>query len=282
MNPVDQISAASKVPPQALEAEQSLLGGLLLDNRYMDQIANEVDAVDFYGRHHQLIFDAVRELQGKNEPADVITVAEWLEQNGKLDEVGGYSYIGSLASQTPSTANISHYARIVRERSILRSLIMVANDISTTAYAPDGMSPREVLDHAEKLVFDLSEKDGRRRQEFRTIQTLSALAVDRIEKLSESKDPITGMPTGFTDLDEMTAGLQRGDLVVIAGRPSMGKTSLAMNVAEYVAVQKKLRWRSSAWKCRGNSWRCGCCLPSEGLMRTKCEPADSMTMTGLV
>ncbi len=240
MNPVDQISAASKVPPQALEAEQSLLGGLLLDNRYMDQIANEVDAVDFYGRHHQLIFDAVRELQGKNEPADVITVAEWLEQNGKLDEVGGYSYIGSLASQTPSTANISHYARIVRERSILRSLIMVANDISTTAYAPDGMSPREVLDHAEKLVFDLSEKDGRRRQEFRTIQTLSALAVDRIEKLSESKDPITGMPTGFTDLDEMTAGLQRGDLVVIAGRPSMGKTSLAMNVAEYVAVQKKL------------------------------------------
>lgn len=238
MKTAELVSGTPKLPPQALEAEQSLLGGLLLDNRRWDEVSDEVGRVDFYNQSHRLIFDAVRALQGKNEPADVITVSEWLEQNGNLEEAGGLAYVGNLASNTPSTANILNYARIVRERSILRSLISAANEISDTAYTPEGKTPREVLDHAEKLVFDISEHDGRRRQGFTAIQELLTRSVDHIEELYESKETVTGMPTGFTDLDEMTAGLQRGDLVVVAGRPSMGKTAFAMNVAEFVALEK--------------------------------------------
>ena len=240
MKAAELVSGTPKLPPQALEAEQSLLGGLLLDNRRWDEVSDEVGRVDFYNQSHRLIFDAVRALQGKNEPADVITVSEWLEQNGNLEEAGGLAYVGNLASNTPSTVNILNYARIVRERSILRSLISAANEISDTAYTPEGKTPREVLDHAEKLVFDISEHDGRRRQGFTAIQELLTRSVDHIEELYESKETVTGMPTGFTDLDEMTAGLQRGDLVVVAGRPSMGKTAFAMNVAEFVALTKNL------------------------------------------
>ena len=240
MKAAELVSGTPKLPPQALEAEQSLLGGLLLDNRRWDEVSDEVGRVDFYNQSHRLIFDAVRALHGKNEPADVITVSEWLEQNGNLEEAGGLAYVGNLASNTPSTANILNYARIVRERSILRSLISAANEISDTAYTPEGKTPREVLDHAEKLVFDISEHDGRRRQGFTAIQELLTRSVDRIEELYESKETVTGMPTGFTDLDDMTAGLQRGDLVVVAGRPSMGKTAFAMNVAEFVALEKEL------------------------------------------
>lgn len=239
MKTAELVSGSPKLPPQALEAEQSLLGGLLLDNRRWDEVSDEVGTSDFYSRNHRLIFDAVRALQGKNDPADVITVSEWLEQNGSLEEAGGLVYIGNLASNTPSTVNILNYARIVRERSILRSLIGAANEIAQTAYTPGGKSPREVLDHAEKLVFDISEHDGRKRREFIAIQELLTRSVDRIEELYESKETVTGMPTGFADLDDMTAGLQRGDLVVVAGRPSMGKTAFAMNVAEYVALEKK-------------------------------------------
>ncbi len=238
MKAAELVSGTPKLPPQALEAEQSLLGGLLLDNRRWDEVSDEVGRVDFYNQSHRLIFDAVRALQAKNEPADVITVSEWLEQNGNLEEAGGMAYVGNLASNTPSTANILNYARIVRERSILRSLISAANEISDTAYTPEGKTPREVLDHAEKLVFDISEHDGRRRQGFTAIQELLTRSVDHIEELYESKETVTGMPTGFTDLDEMTAGLQRGDLVVVAGRPSMGKTAFAMNVAEFIALEK--------------------------------------------
>ncbi len=240
MKAAELVSGTPKLPPQALEAEQSLLGGLMLDNRRWDEVSDEVKSVDFYNQSHRLIFDAVLALQGKNEPADVITVSEWLEQNGKLEEAGGLAYVGNLASNTPSTANILNYARIVRERSILRSLISAANEISETAYVPKGKTPREVLDHAEKLVFDISEHDGRRRQGFTAIQELLTRSVDHIEELYESKETVTGMPTGFTDLDDMTAGLQRGDLVVVAGRPSMGKTAFAMNVAEFVALEKEL------------------------------------------
>lgn len=240
MKAAELVSGSPKLPPQALEAEQSLLGGLLLDNRRWDEVNDEVGGADFYSRNHRLIFDAIRALQAKNDPADVITVSEWLEQNGELEDAGGLAYLGNLAGNTPSTANILNYARIVRERAILRSLISAANEISDTAYTPEGRSPREVLDHAEKLVFDISERDGRSRQGFTTIQDLLTRSIDRIEELFESRETVTGVPTGFTDLDEMTSGLQRGDLVIVAGRPSMGKTSFAMNVAEYVALEKKL------------------------------------------
>jgi replicative DNA helicase len=195
---------------------------------------------DFYNQNHRLIYSAIATLRSESDPADVITVSEWLDANNKLEGAGGLAYIGSLANNTPSTANIMTYAKIVRERAILRSLIGAANDIADSAYNPEGRTPREVLDQAEKLVFDISERDGRSREGFTPIQELLTRSINRIDELYESKEAITGIPTGFTDLDEMTSGLQRGDLVVVAGRPSMGKTSLAMNIAEYVAVEKQL------------------------------------------
>lgn len=234
------VSGSPKLPPQALEAEQSLLGGLLLDNRHWDQVTAELGVADFYNHNHRLIFDGIKSLQSTGEPADVITVSEWLDNNGVLDGAGGLAYIGTLANNTPSTANILTYAKIVRERSILRCLIAAANDIADSAYSPAGRTPREVLDHAEKLVFEISERDSRNRHGFCSIQELLTGAMNRIEELFESKQSVTGIATGFNDIDEMTSGLQRGDLIVIAGRPSMGKTSLSMNIAEYVVIEKKL------------------------------------------
>ena len=238
--PADIFSRSPKLPPQALEAEQSLLGGLLLDNRKWDEVTEHVGVQDFYSQGHRVIFEAIAGLLSAGDPADVITASEWLENQEKLETAGGLAYLGTLANNTPSTANILTYARIVRERAILRSLIGAANDISDVAYNPEGRSPREVLDHAEKLVFDISERDGRSRSGFTSIQDLLTRSIDRIEELYDSTESITGIPTGFSDLDEMTSGLQRGDLIIAAGRPSMGKTSFAMNIAEYVAVEKKL------------------------------------------
>ena len=237
---LELITRSPKLPPQALEAEQSLLGGLLLDNRKWDEVTEEVGIQDFYSQNHRLIFEAIGGLQAAGDPADVITASEWLDSENKLETAGGLAYIGNLANNTPSTANILTYAKIVRERAILRSLIAAANDISDSAYNPEGKTPREILDQAEKLVFDISERDGRARQGFTSIQDLLSRSIDRIEELYESKEAITGVPTGFSDLDNMTSGLQPGDLVIVAGRPSMGKTSFAMNIAEYVAVEKQL------------------------------------------
>ncbi len=211
-----------------------------MDNRKWDEVIDEVGSQDFYSQNHRLIFNAIAGLQAAGDPADVITASEWLESDNKLDAAGGLSYIGSLANNTPSTANILTYAKIVRERSILRSLIAAANDIADSAYNPEGQTPKEVLEKAEKLVFDIADRDGRSRQGFQSIQELLSKSIDRIEELFESKEAITGIPTGFADLDNMTSGLQRGDLVIVAGRPSMGKTSFAMNIAEYVAVEKQL------------------------------------------
>ncbi len=217
-----------------------MLGGLLLDNRRWDEVVDEVGAHDFYSQNHRLIFEAISGLQGLSDPADVVTTSEWLENEGNLEAAGGLAYLGNLANNTPSTANILTYAKIVRERSILRSLISAANEISDTAYHPKGRTPRQVLDHAEQLVFDISERDGRSQKGFSSIQELLARSIERITELHESEESITGISTGFTDLDAETSGLQPGDLIIVAGRPSMGKTSFAMNIAEFVAVEKKL------------------------------------------
>ena len=212
-------------------SEQSLLGGLLLDNRRWDEVVDEVKAGDFYHQNHRLIFEAIAGLQGANDPADIVTASEWLEKQGDLARVGGLAYLSTLANNTPGTANILTYARIVRERAILRALIAAANDISANAYNRDGKTPREVLDYAQQKVLEISEGDEQGRDGFISIQELLTGSgtrqgvIDRIDELFESKEAITGIPTGFNDLDEQTSGLQRGDLVIVAGRPSMGKTA---------------------------------------------------------
>lgn len=228
-----------RVPPQSIEAEQSVLGGLMLDNRCLDQIGDKLDPEDFYRKEHQLIFKAISDLTVESKPADVLTVSEYLQNTGELAQAGGLAYIGTLAKNTPSTANVTAYAEIVRERSVMRHLLSVAGDISRAVYEPEGRSTVELLDFAERNIFAISEM-GSRSGGFQPLTKLLSIAVERIDKLYQSDSPISGLPTGFTDLDGMTSGLQDADLVIVAGRPSMGKTSLAMNIAENVAVGQKL------------------------------------------
>ncbi len=231
---------ALKVPPQSIDAEQSVLGGLLIDNQRWDAIADKISIDDFYRREHRLIFSAISALCHENSPADVVTVSERLEQTGDLDAAGGLAYLGSLANNTPSAANVAAYAEIVRERSILRQLLHATGEISDAAYNPGDRSANQVLDYAEKRVFDISESRARRRGGYEPIASLLTKTVDRIDELYRKQGAITGVATGFTDLDEKTSGLQPSDLVVIAGRPSMGKTTLAMNIAENAAVGHKI------------------------------------------
>jgi len=231
---------ALKVPPQSIDAEQSVLGGLLLDNQRWDAIADRLSVDDFYRREHRLIFAAISALCQENSPADVITVSERLEQTGDLEAAGGLAYIGSLANNTPSAANVPAYADIVRERSILRQLLAACHDISEAAYNPGGRTALEILDYAEKRIFDISEKRARRRGGYEPIASLLTKTVDRIDQLYRTQGTVTGVPTGFTDLDEKTSGLQKSDLIIIAGRPSMGKTTFAMNIAENAAVGHKI------------------------------------------
>jgi replicative DNA helicase len=228
-----------KVPPHSVEAEQSVIGGLLLDNQAWDRVGDVVTADDFYRREHRLIFNAIAALCEEASPADVVTVNEWLDKNGELEAVGGLAYIASLANNIPSATNIVAYANIVRERSVLRQLLRAASDITSKTFQPDGRSVNELLDFAEKCVMEISEK-GSRRSEAQPISKLLSQAVDRIDTLYRSKSSITGVPTGFADLDDKTSGLQPSDLVIIAGRPSMGKTSFAMNIAENAAVGQKI------------------------------------------
>jgi len=236
----ESATEALRLPPQSVEAERSVLGGLMLDNQRWDQVADRLSADDFYRKEHRLIFRAIASLCDANSPADVVTVSEWLEKNGELDGAGGLSYLGTLANNTPSAANIVAYGDIVRERAIMRNLIRVANNIGNSAYNPEGRNAAELLDYAEKNILDISEQGIHRRGGFLPLKTLLTSAVDRIDTLFRSESPITGVPTGFSDLDAMTSGLQAGDLVIVAGRPSMGKTSLAMNIAENASVGQKL------------------------------------------
>ena len=237
---VESLRQSPRVPPQSIEAEQSLLGGLLLDSRRYDEVSAEIDASDFYNKNHSRIYAAIQSCLEANQPVDVVTVSEVLERHDELEQIGGLAYIGSLANNTPGSANIMSYGRIIRERAILRKLIDASNDISTTAYNPEGRKPREVLDHAEQLIFGISESDGDKRDGFTAMDTLVAKSLDRIEELGASGSSITGISTGFSKLDEKTSGLQKGDLVVVAGRPSMGKTSFCMNLAEYAAIEQGL------------------------------------------
>ncbi len=223
-----------RLAPQSLEAEQAVLGGLLLDSGAWDRIADRLTEADFYRREHQLIFAAIAALNAEGRPADIVTVSEQLG-GAALDQVGGLSYLGQLAENTPSANNIQAYADIVRERALVRRLIDTVNDIGEKAYQPEGRSAVELLDYAERGVFAVTE-GGARRGGFQPIKSLVSKAVDRIDALFRSNSSITGVATGFSDLDAMTSGLQPGDLVIVAGRPSMGKTAFALNIAENAAV----------------------------------------------
>jgi len=235
----DSQTSALNIPPHSLSAEQSVLGGLMLDNEAWDKIADKVAEEDFYRADHRLIFRALADLADDNRPFDVVTLSGWLEKNQKLEEAGGLAYLGTLAKETPSAANIVAYAEIVRERSIMRQLISVGTDIANSGYQPEGRDSKTLLDRAESKVFKIAEQGNRGKTGMVSIKNLLAGVVDRIDELYQSDNPITGIPTGWTDFDEMTSGLQPSDLVIVAGRPSMGKTALAMNMAEQTAIKTR-------------------------------------------
>ena len=238
--PDDDI-ARLRVPPHSIEAEQSVLGGLLLDNLAWDRAADLLTESDFYRHEHRLIYGAVSALVGDSKPADVITVFEQLQTHGKGDDCGGLAYLNALAQSVPSAANMRRYAEIVRERAILRKLIAASDEIATTAFNPQGRAVMQILDEAEGKIFRIGEEGSRQRQGFQAIDKLVVSLIDRVTELYENgADEVTGVRTGFYDLDRMTAGLQKGDLIVLAARPSMGKTALALNIAENVAVHEGL------------------------------------------
>ena len=229
-----------KVPPNSIEAEQSLLGGLMLDHKSWDKVADVVTASDFYRKDHRLIFAAIATLAESANPSDVVTVSEWLENNSQLDEAGGLEYLATLANETPGAANARSYAKILRERSMLRSLITAGNEISGAAFNTEGRSAAEIVDDAERMVFEIAESGARGKSGFKALKEILPEAVDRIDLLHQSDGDITGISTGFTEFDKLTAGLQPGDLIIIAGRPSMGKTTLAINIAENAAIGSKV------------------------------------------
>ena len=236
----DAVVQALKVPPHSVEAEQSLLGGLLIDNTAWDRLGGVLTDKDFYRPEHALIYKVIQRLVSDNQPADVITVHEAVksEQGGDLV---GIDYLNSLAQSTPSAANIKGYADIVRDRSILRRLIEVSDSIVSSAFIPEGRSVRTLLDEAESRILQIGE-EGSRKADYLEIEPLLRSVVARIDELynRQGGSDITGIATGFIDLDKQTSGLQKGDLVIIAGRPSMGKTAMALNIAENVALAEGL------------------------------------------
>ena len=230
------------LPPHSIEAEQSMLGGLLLENSAYERVADVLTDDDFYRHEHKLIYRAISTLINENRPADIITVQEVLERNDQLSHAGGFEYLLTLAQSTPSAANIRRYAEIVRERSIIRQLADIGTEIARNAYNPQGKSAEQLLDEAENQVFQIAESTAKSKQGFLEMPDLLQQNIERIDALYQRDNPneVTGIATGFTDLDKMTSGLQAGDLVIVAGRPSMGKTAFAINIAEHVAISGKL------------------------------------------
>ncbi|HZP64743.1 MAG TPA: replicative DNA helicase [Rudaea sp.] len=230
---------ALRVPPHSIDAEQAVLGGLMLDERAWERIADKLEENDFYRKDHRLIYRAIGELANKNMPCDAVTLGEWFESNGLAELVGGSSYVIQLANSTPSAANIAAYAEIVREKSVLRQLIDAGTEIAGDGFQPEGRSTQEILESAEQKVFRIAESGARGRKGFVPMRTAVKEAFQILHQRYESKGAVTGLATGFTDLDEMTAGLQPADLIIVAARPSMGKTALAVNMAECAAIKSK-------------------------------------------
>lgn len=230
---------AIKMPPHSIEAEQSVLGGLMLDAEAWDKVAEAVVREDFYSRSHRLIFSAMQKLVEQGQPLDLITVSEQLELNNELDDAGGFAYLGEIAKNTPSAGNILSYAEIVRERAVVREMIRVAHEIADAGYNPEGRDSSALLDLAETKVFKIAEQRANANEGPEDIKAILEKTVDKIEQLyNNPHNGVTGVSSGFSDLDRMTAGFQSGDLVIVAARPSMGKTTFAMNLCEYAAMNE--------------------------------------------
>ncbi len=234
----DKTTDMLKVPPHFIEAERSILGGVMLDHEAWEKVGGRVVEEDFYRPEHRILFGVLKELARRSQPFDVITVIDALNSSGKLEAVGGESYLWEMVNDIRTVANIATYSDIVREKSVLRQLIGVSNEIADSAFNPEGRELKELLNNAEAKVFAIAEQTGSQGN-ILMLKDILASAVDKIDYLHKSAGTVTGMATGFTDLDDMTSGLQKSDLIIVAGRPSMGKTTLVMNLAEYSAVQHK-------------------------------------------
>ena len=239
-NSTDPQLAQLRVPPHSIEAESCVLGGLLLDNSAWDRVSDFLSESDFYKFEHRLIYSVINSLISGTRPADVITVYEALLEQGKAEAVGGLGELNALAQYVPSAGNIKRYAEIVRERAILRKLVVASDEIATEAFNSKGRPVSQILQEAEQKIFQIGEEGSGLRQGFQAMDKLILDLLDRVDEMSKNPNDITGVPSGFADFDEMTSGLQAGDLIVLAARPSMGKTALAINIAEYVALTEEL------------------------------------------
>lgn len=236
----DPETRSLRIPPHSIEAEQAVLGGVFLDPDNWMKVQERLRAEDFYRRDHQIIFQAIAALDEDGKPFDIVTVAEHLESHQQLDDAGGLTYLAGVAENTPSASNITAYADIVRKRSILRQLIHTTTEISDSIFNPMGRDSHEILELAEQSVFEIAEQESRGRKNYSSIKDLLVTALERVDELYHKKSHITGVATGFDDFDNLTAGLQKSDLIIVAGRPSMGKTSFAINIAEHAALHDKM------------------------------------------
>ena len=236
----DSQIAKLRIPPHSIEGESSVLGGLLLDNDAWDRVGDILVESDFYRYEHKLIYGAIGTLVNGSKPADVITVFEHLQSQGKAEEIGGLAYLNSLAQYVPSASNIRRYAEIVRDRSILRKLVSASDEIATNAFNPQGRTVSQIVDESEQKIFNIGEQGKRNKQGFQAMDSLVVKLLDRVQEMADNPNDVTGVRTGFYDFDRQTAGLQAGDLIVLAARPSMGKTALAINIAENVALNEGL------------------------------------------
>ncbi|WP_428095559.1 replicative DNA helicase [Candidatus Thioglobus sp.] len=228
----------AKIPPNSLDSEQSVLGGLLLYNDAWDQVADILTGVDFYNAAHRIIFEAISTLLQHDRPADILTVKEHVKKTGNEQTIGGFVYLAQIAENTPSISNIEAYAKHVRELSVYRQLIVASHEIADTAYNPKEMEVQELIDLSEKKIFEIAEQVTRGKQDIVNVKDIIKDVVNRVHEMQETEG-VTGLETGFSELDKITSGLQNGDLIIVAGRPSMGKTALSMNIVEHVAITAK-------------------------------------------